>query len=86
MVRYISWMFPLVWMAGTGSKFKNGAEHPWSYTKGDSIQDSVKTVDLTGKTARYVKLNVVESNGKFFASNGLYVYKADGSKGFAVGK
>ena len=22
MVRYISWMFPLVWMAGTGSKFK----------------------------------------------------------------
>lgn len=66
-------------------KVQNGAEHPWSYTKGDSIQDSVKTVDLTGKTARYVKLNVVESNGKFFASNGLYVYKADGSKGFAVG-
>ena len=50
-----------------------------------SIDDNVKTVELNGEFARYVKLVVSRSNGGFFAANELAVYKVDGSKGFAVG-
>lgn len=62
-----------------------GAVDPWSYVKGASIDDSVKTVELNGEFARYVKLVVTKSNGGFLAANELAVYKEDGSKGFAVG-
>lgn len=62
-----------------------GADDPWSYVEGASIADSVKTVELNGEFARYVKLVVTRSNGGFLAANELAVYKEDGSKGFAVG-
>ena len=62
-----------------------GADDRWSYVKGASIDDSVKTVELNGEFARYVKLVVTKSNGGFLAANELAVYKVDGSKGFAVG-
>ena len=62
-----------------------GAEDPWSYVEDTSIDDNVKTVELNGEFARYVKLVVTRSNGGFFAANELAVYKVDGSKGFAVG-
>ena len=62
-----------------------GADDPWSYEEGTSIDSNVKTVELNGEFARYVKLVVTKSNGGFFAANELAVYKVDGSKGFAVG-
>lgn len=62
-----------------------GADDPWSYVEDTSIDDNVKTVELNGEFARYVKLVVTRSNGGFFAANELAVYKVDGSKGFAVG-
>lgn len=62
-----------------------GAENPWSYNQGASVEDSYKTVELGGTPARYVKLVVTKSVGGFFAANELVVYKTDGSLPFAVG-
>lgn len=67
------------------TKVHDGASDTWTYEKGASIQDSKKEVNLSGNAARYVKLNVVKSNGGFFATNGIYVHKQDGTTGFAVG-
>ena len=45
----------------------------------------MKTVDLSGQLARFVKLVVKESYGNFFSANELAIYKVDGSAPFAVG-
>lgn len=67
------------------TKVHNGADDTWTYNNGESVQSNVKTVDLNGNAARYVKLNVVSSVGGFFATNGIYVHKKDGTNSFAVG-
>lgn len=62
-----------------------GASDEWTYDTGKSVAENVKTVDLSGIGARYVKMIVKSSKGNFFASNEIVVYKADGTKAFAVG-
>ena len=57
----------------------------WSYNTSATVNENVKTVDLSGNAARYVKLVVKQSVGNFFAANELVVYKADGTEAFAVG-
>ena len=62
-----------------------GAEDIWSYDHEASCTENVKTVDLSGHAARFVKLIVRESAGSFFSANELVVYKRDGTNAFAVG-
>ena len=66
-------------------KVHEGDSDVWTYDTGVTVHENVKTVDLSGSAARYVKLVVKESVGGFFAANELVVYKADGAEGFAVG-
>ncbi|MBQ8857232.1 MAG: discoidin domain-containing protein, partial [Lachnospiraceae bacterium] len=63
----------------------DGASDTWTYDKAATVVDNVKTVDLTGNAARYVKLIVKNSAGGFFSANELAIYKKDGSSAFAVG-
>ena len=61
------------------------ANAAWSYDANASVEENVKTVDLSGYAARYVKLIVRQSKGNFFSANELIIYKQDGTDGFAVG-
>ena len=64
---------------------QKGSEVRWTYDSSIEVTDDVKTVDLNGEGARYVKLVATESVGGFFSANELVVYKEDGSTSFAVG-
>ena len=66
-------------------KVHDGNSDVWSYDTSATVNENVKTVDLTGSAARYVKLIVKQSVGSFFAANELVVYKKDGTDAFAVG-
>ena len=57
----------------------------WSYDANAAVEENVKTVDLSGYAARYVKLIVRQSKGNFFSANELIIYKQDGTNAFAVG-
>ena len=57
----------------------------WSYDANATVEENVKTVDLSGYAARYVKLIVRQSKGNFFSANELIIYKQDGTEAFAVG-
>ena len=64
----------------------DGAAHEeWTYDTDLEVEENVKTVNLDGVSARYVKLEVVKSPRNFFAAHELPVFKKDGSKAFAVG-
>lgn len=67
------------------TKQHDGASDVWTYDTSLTVVDNVKTVDLTGVNARYVKLIVTKSTGNFFSANEIAVYKADGTSAFAVG-
>ncbi|MGN0335452.1 MAG: S-layer homology domain-containing protein [Lachnospiraceae bacterium] len=67
------------------TKVHDGASDVWTYDKAATVVDNVKTVDLSGYSARFVKLIVTESIGSFFSANELAVYKKDGTSAFAVG-
>ena len=62
-----------------------GNENNWTYNSGAAYLDNVKTVDLSGNAARFVKLIVKQSVGGFFSANELAIYKKDGTSAFAVG-
>ncbi|MBR7178774.1 MAG: discoidin domain-containing protein, partial [Oscillospiraceae bacterium] len=57
----------------------------WTYDANATVEENVKTVDLSGNAARYVKLIVRQSKGGFFSANELIIYKEDDTEGFAVG-
>ncbi len=57
----------------------------WSYMAGATAAENVKTVDLSGINARFVKVSVVQSVGGFFAAAELAIHKVDGTKPFEVG-
>lgn len=57
----------------------------WAYDAKKTQSENVKTVDLSGLAARYVKLITVKSKGGFLSANEMVVYKKDGTKAFAVG-
>ena len=61
------------------------ANAAWTYDGNASVEENVKTVDLSGHAARYVKLIVRQSKGNFFSANELIIYKQDGTDAFAVG-
>ena len=64
----------------------NGAEaEEWTYNKELEVEENAKTVSLDGVSARYLKLEVVQSIRNWFAAHELPVYKKDGTKPFAVG-
>lgn len=60
------------------------SEAAWDYT-GQKGEGMMKTIDLTGVNARYLKLSIVKSTGGFFSASELTTYKIDGTKGWFVG-
>ncbi len=61
------------------------AEKEWRYDKELEMEDNAKRVPLEGVSARFLKLEVVESLRNYFAAHELSVFKKDGSSPFAVG-
>ena len=57
----------------------------WAYMAGATAAENVKTVDLKGVNARYIKVSIVNSVGGFFAAAELAAHKVDGTKAFEVG-
>lgn len=60
-------------------------EEAWSYDTDLEVEENGKTVSLAGVSARYLKLEIVQSIRNYFASHELPVFKKDGTKPFAVG-
>lgn len=67
------------------TKQHDGASDPWSYNPAGTIEENIKTIDLGGVGARYVKMVVTKSAGNFFSAAEIAIYKQDGTNGFAVG-
>lgn len=63
----------------------NSAEHEaWTYSDDMEVRDT-KTIDLSSKKARYIKLVVRESAGGFFSAAELQPYIVDGTTGVVPG-
>lgn len=60
-------------------------QEEWTYNKDLEVVENGKAVPLDSVSARYLKLQVVQSIRNYFASHELPVYKKDGTKPFAVG-
>ena len=64
----------------------DGENQPqWSYTQKVSAEENKKTVDLNDVDARFVKLEVKQSVGNFFAATELAIHRVEGSKTYEVG-
>ncbi len=61
------------------------AHEDWTYDRELDVEENVKTVSLSGISARYLKLEIQKSTRNFFAAHELPVYKKDGSAPYALG-
>ena len=64
----------------------NGKEQKeWTYDENLEVEENGKIVPLDDVSARFLKLEVVNSKRNFFAAHELPVFKKDGSRPYAVG-
>lgn len=56
----------------------------WTYSN-DMSEPDIKTMDMTGQKARYIKYVVKKSKGGFFSAAELQPYIVDGTEGYLVG-
>ena len=61
------------------------AHEDWAYDRELDVEQNVKTVSLSGVSARYLKLEIMKSTRNFFAAHELPVFRREDAAPYAVG-